>query len=113
MAGKGAEGRERAFAALAALDLAAIADPGLRQGFALLLNLAEELRRENLELRAEVQRLRDEISRLKGERGKPDIKPQAPKPPVGDYSPERERRTPKRWAKGARTRRSGSTASGC
>jgi cell division protein FtsB len=102
MAGKGAEERERAFAALAALDLSAIVDPGLRQGFGLLLNLVEELRRENLELRAENQRLRDEVARLKGEQGKPDIRPPAPKPPAGDYSSERERREPKGWAKGGK-----------
>jgi hypothetical protein len=106
MAGKGAEERERAFAALAALDLSAVADPALRQGFALLLNLVEELRRENIGLRAEVQRLRDEVSRLKGEQGKPDIKPPAPRPPAGtDYSSERERRDPKGWAKGGKNAR--------
>src|SRR5947209_1945795 len=103
MAGKGVGEREWAFAALAALELSAIAEPGLRRGFGLLLNLVEGLRRENIELRAEVQRLRDEVNRLKGEQGKPEIKPPAPKPPVGaDYPSERGRHTPKGWAKGSK-----------
>src|SRR6266567_7358536 len=105
MAGKGSEERERALATLGALELSAIGDPGLRQGFALLLNLVEELRRENIELRAENQRLRDEVNRLKGERGKPGIEPPAPKPPPRDYSSERERHDPKSWAKGSKSAR--------
>ena len=88
------------------LDLSTIQDERIRQGFVLLLNLVEELKRENLELRAENQRLRDEISRLKGEQGKPKIKGNAPKPPPStpaNYSSERQRRTPKEWTKGKKT----------
>src|SRR5712691_9934032 len=93
---------EAAGAVLAALDLGSIADERVRAGFALLLNLVEELRQENLALRDENQRLRDEVSRLKGEQGKPGIRPQAPKTPPRDYSSERERRAPKGWAKGSK-----------
>jgi hypothetical protein len=85
------------------LDLSAIADERVRQGMALLLNLVEELKRENLDLRAEVQRLRDEVSRLKGEQPKPKIKGNTPKSPPGtptNYSSEKERHSPKEWTKG-------------
>ena len=85
------------------LDLSAIGDERVRQGFVLLLNLVEELKRENRELRAENQRLRDEIARLKGEQGKPKIKANTPKPPPStpsNYSSEKQRRTPKEWKKG-------------
>lgn len=85
------------------LDLSAIQDEKVRKCIVLLLNLVEELKRENLELRAENQRLRDEISRLKGEQGKPRIKGNSPKPPPTtptNYSSERQRRTPKEWTKG-------------
>ncbi|HLC01931.1 MAG TPA: hypothetical protein VJK02_02755, partial [Anaerolineales bacterium] len=63
------------------LDLSAIQDERVRQCIMLLLNLVEDLKRENLQLRAENQRLRDEINRLKGEQGKPKIKGNTPKPP--------------------------------
>jgi len=83
------------------LDLASIADERVRRALLLLLNLVEELKRENAELRAENQRLRDEINRLKGEQGTPTIKGNTPKPPLsGTYSSEKERRTPREWAKG-------------
>ena len=85
---------------LEGLDLSTIQDERIRQGFVLLLNLVEELKRENSELRAENQRLRDEIARLKGEQPKPRIKGNAPKPPPTNYSSERERRSPKEWTKG-------------
>ena len=84
------------------LDLSSIQDERLRQCIVLLLNLVEQLKRENAELRAEVQRLRDEISRLKGEQGRPKIKGNTPKPPPTkptDYSSERERHLPKPWSK--------------
>ena len=95
------------------LDLSAvvstIADERIRQGFVLLLNLVEELKRENRELRAESQRLRDEIARLRGEQPKPKIKGNTPRPPPGtppgtpsNYSSEKQRRTPKAWKKGGK-----------
>jgi len=87
------------------LDLSAIADERLRTGLVMLLNLVEELKRENTELRAEVQRLRDEINRLKGEQGKPPIKGNTSKPPATNYSSEKERRTPKAWTKGEKATR--------
>ncbi len=88
------------------LDLSAIQDERARQCIVLLLNLVEELKRENAELRAENQRLRDEIARLKGEQPKPKIKGNTPKPPSGtptNYSSEQQRRTPKEWTKANKT----------
>jgi len=85
------------------LDLSAIQDEGVRKCIILLLNMVEDLKRENAELRAENQRLRDEINRLKGEQGKPKIKGNTPKAPPAtptNYSSERQRHTPKEWAKG-------------
>ncbi len=87
------------------LDLTSIADERVRSGFVVLLNLVEELKRENAELRAENQRLRDEINRLKGEQGKPSLKGNTAKPPPTNYSSEKERRTPKAWTKGEKTTR--------
>jgi hypothetical protein len=84
---------------LAAVDPAAIPDEALRQAVVVLLNLVEDLRRENAELHAEVQRQRDEINRLKGEQGKPDIKGNTAPPPPTDYSSERERHKPQAWRK--------------
>lgn len=87
------------------LDLSNIADERVRQALLLLLNLVEELKRENAALRAENQRLRDEINRLKGEQGKPTIKGNAPKPvpSTGTYSSEKERRKPQEWTKGPKS----------
>ena len=85
------------------LDLSSIQDGNARKCIVLLLNLVEDLKRENQQLRAEVQRLRDEINRLKGEQGKPKIKGNTPKPPPTtptNYSSERQRHKPKEWAKG-------------
>src|SRR5437879_1204855 len=84
------------------LDLASIADERVRRALLLLLNLVEELKRENAELRAENQRLRDEINRLKGEKGKPTIKGNTPKP-SGNYSSEKERQKPREWSKGPKS----------
>lgn len=87
------------------LDLSAIADERIRQCLVLLLNLLDELKRENADLRAENQRLRDEIARLKGEQGKPTIKGNTPSPPPsapGDYSSEKARRVPQAWTKGTK-----------
>jgi len=85
------------------LDLPAIQDEKLRKCILLLLNLVEDLKRENAELRAENQRLRDEISRLKGEQGKPKIKGNSPKSTPttpANYSSEKQRRSSKGWVKG-------------
>ena len=84
------------------LDLSSIRDERLRQCIVMLLNLVEQLKRENAELRAEGQRLRDEISRLKGESGRPQIRGNNPKSTtatLGNYSSERERHVPKEWTK--------------
>jgi len=82
------------------LDPACIADEQLRAAVVALLNLVETLSAELREARAEIQRLRDENNRLKGEQGKPDIKPNIPRPATTDQSSERERQTPKPWSKG-------------
>jgi hypothetical protein len=89
-----------------ALDLEQFTDPAVRQVLRLLLNVIEDLQRQNVELRAELQRQRDEINRLKGEQGKPDITGNTPPPaPPTDYSSERERRKPAKWVKGRRNDR--------
>lgn len=92
------------------LDLSAIHDENVRKCIVMLLNLVEDLKRENAELRAENQRLRDEVSRLKGEQAKPKIQGNTPKFPPGsppetpaNYSSEKQRRTPKEWKKGKKT----------
>lgn len=79
------------------LDLSSVQDERTRQCIILLLNLVEDLKQENHTLREELQRLRDEINRLKGEQGKPTIRPATITPT--DHSSERERHTPKAWAK--------------
>ena len=81
------------------LDPGRIADAGLRGQVMALLNLVETVRAELGEAKAENQRLRDENNRLKGEQGKPDVKPNTPRPAAPDHSSERERRTPKAWTK--------------
>ena len=65
-----------------------------RVSLRLLLNLVEEVTRENQALRQEVQSLRDEVNRLKGEQGKPDIKP--PKGERPDHSSDKERHEPQK-----------------
>jgi hypothetical protein len=56
----------------------------------MLLNLIEQLIRENEEFKSELQQLKDENNRLKGEQGKPDIK--ANKTQKKDISSEIERK---------------------
>ncbi len=85
------------------LDLSRISDPYARECIVRLLNVVEEVTAALRESQAEVRHLRDEIARLKGEKSKPDIKGNKPKPPPGDYSSERERHTPKAWSKGSKT----------
>jgi len=65
---------------------------GTRQAIVSLLNLVEELKRENLAQRIEIQRLRDENNRLKGEQGKLDIKANRKPRKNDDHSSEDERR---------------------
>ena len=82
------------------LDPASIVDEQLRVAFVALLNVVEALSADLREARAEIQRLRDENNRLKGEQGKPDVKPNTPRPAATDHSSERERYTPRPWSKG-------------
>lgn len=70
-----------------------------------LANLLEQSLADNDTLRTEVQRLKDEINRLKGEQGKPDIKPNKPKPPSTDHSSEEERKKRTTWKKGTKNDR--------
>jgi hypothetical protein len=77
------------------VDLSKIQDENARQLIVQLLNLIEDLSADLRDAQAQNQRLRDEINRLKGERGKPKIKGNTPKPPRVDYSSEKERRKPK------------------
>ena len=84
--------------AIARLDLASIADVGVREAIRALLTLVEELAAENQALRIENQQLRDELTRLKGGQGRPKIPPG--KLAGSDYSSEQERRpAPKPWQK--------------
>jgi hypothetical protein len=76
------------------LDLTRIQDENTRELVGRLLNLVEKLSADLRDAQTEIQRLRDEVNRLKGEQGKPKIKGNNPKPPVGDHSSEKERRKP-------------------
>ena len=71
------------------IDLDSISDPGTRVSVVVLLNIVEQLARENQQLKEGVGSLNDEISRLKGEQGRPNIKPQKKD---GDISSEGERK---------------------
>jgi len=83
---------------IAQLDLASIADVGVRQAIRALLNLVEELAAENQALRTELAEVKDELARLKGGSGRPKIPPG--KAGGSDYSSEQERRSaPKTWQK--------------
>ena len=82
---------------LAGFDPSTIKDlEGAREAIIRLLNLFESLKADNDQLRAENQQLRDENNRLKGEQGQPKIKPnKKPGSGSGNYSSEKERRSPK------------------
>ena len=85
---------------IAQLDLASIADEGLRQTMQALLNLVEELVAENQALRAELTQVKDELTRLKGGQGRPKLPRGKTSGGSTDYSSEQERRTaPKAWQK--------------
>jgi hypothetical protein len=71
------------------IDPDSITDKATRINVTLLLNLIEQLAKENQELREEVQALTDEINRLKGEQGRPNIRPQKK---GEDTSSEKERK---------------------
>lgn len=82
------------------LRLDQIADPHLREVIQRLMNLVEELSRENQQLREKVQQLQDETNRLKGEQGRP--KRPAKRPEPRDHSSEAERRVPRGRVKAAK-----------
>jgi hypothetical protein len=52
--------------------------PVAKDAIVMLLNIVEDIKRENQLLKEENQRLKDEINRLRGEQGKPKIKPNKP-----------------------------------
>ncbi len=65
-----------------------------------LLNILEQLAKENAELREENRRLRDENARLKGEKGRPRILPNVK---GTDTSGDKEETEKKEWHKGSKT----------
>lgn len=73
------------------IDLSQIQDERSRALIIRLLNLVEQLSADLRQAQQENQRLRDEIARLKGEKGKPNIKPNAA-PEKRNYSSEKERK---------------------
>jgi hypothetical protein len=79
---------------LEGLDLGQVQEEQARELIIRLLNLIEGLSADLREAQQENQRLRDEIARLKGEKGKPQIKPNAFSG-NRNYSSEREREKPK------------------
>jgi Transposase IS66 family len=79
---------------LEGLDLGQVQEGQARELIIRLLNLIEGLSADLREAQQENQRLRDEIARLNGEKGKPQIKPNASSG-NRNYSSEREREKPK------------------
>jgi hypothetical protein len=75
------------------LDLGQIQEAQMRELIIRLLNLIERLSADLREAQQENQWLRDEIVRLKGEKGKPQVKPNACSG-NRNYSSERERKRP-------------------
>ena len=78
---------------LEGLDLGQIQEEQARELIIRLLNLIEGLSAERREAQPENQRLRDGIARLKGEKGKPQVQPNAGSG-NRNYSAERERKKP-------------------
>jgi len=76
---------------LEGFDLSQIQDEQAKELIIRLLNLVEGLSADLREAQQEHQRLRDEIARLKGEKGKPNIKPNAPSK-NRNYSSEKDRK---------------------
>lgn len=76
---------------LEGFDLSQIRDEQSKELIIRLLNLVESLSADLREAQQEIQRLRDEIARLKGEKGKPNIKPNAASG-HRDYSSEKDRK---------------------
>jgi hypothetical protein len=76
---------------LEGFDLSQIQDEHAKAVIIRLLNLVEGLSADLREAQQENQRLRDEIARLKGEKGKPNIKPNAPAK-NRNYSAEKDRK---------------------
>jgi hypothetical protein len=72
-------------------DLSQIQDEQAKELIIRLLNLVEGLSADLREAQQENQRLRDEIARLKGEKGKPNIKPNATSK-NRNYSSEKDRK---------------------
>ncbi|MCL5413166.1 MAG: transposase, partial [Candidatus Marsarchaeota archaeon] len=62
-----------------------------------VLNLLEQVLKENAELRVEIQKLRDENARLKGEKGKPRVLPNVKGINAEEDKEEMEKKT---WFKG-------------
>lgn len=76
---------------LEGFDLSQIQDERSKELIIRLLNLVESLSADLREAQQEIQRQRDEIARLKGEKGKPDIKPNASSR-NRNYSSEKDRK---------------------
>jgi hypothetical protein len=77
------------------INIDSIADPAAKSIIIHLLNIIEELAKDNKILREENQKLRDEINRLKGEQGKPNIRGQSKDDKkAADFSSENERKRP-------------------
>jgi hypothetical protein len=89
---------------LEGLDLGQIQEEQAGELIIRLLNLIECLSADLREAQQENQRLRDEIARLKGEKGQPQVKPNACSG-NRNYSSERERKGPQAPTSEVKTRK--------